>query len=368
MSKAKTIAVLGAGNVGHAMAGHLVLKGYEVRLFNRWEKELEGIRTAGGIHVQGHVEGFAPLQPTTDIEAAVSGADLVVITAPAFAHDYFSDAIAPFLSAGQIVFFQPGHFGSSIHLRTRLAQTGGPDISVAECVSSVYSCRVVEPGRVNIRTIKNLVRLAAAPADRTPEVVAAINTVFDDHYAPAGNVLEIGLAQNDAVYHVAPTLLSMRTVENAEDVPFFSLVTPGVARVIDAIDAERVAIAESLGLKIATFREFLDASYGIDGPDLVENVALAYGKGRPSRAPKDLTHRFVTEGIPYGLVPWAAFARQLGVPTPVMDSLITLGTAMVGPTLLDGTDGLLERLGVAGKTRAEILDLVGGIASVDRAA
>src|SRR5690606_30407971 len=122
---------------------------------------------------------------------------------------------------------------------------------------------------------------------------------FDGHYAPAANVLEIGLAQNDAVYHVAPTLLSMRTVENAEDVPFFSLVTPAVAKVIDAIDSERVAIATALGLTIATFREFLDASYGINGPDLVENVALAYGKGRPSRAPVDLTHRFIMEGVPF---------------------------------------------------------------------
>ena len=37
------IAIVGAGNVGQAIAGHMTLLGHEVRLYSRWERDFEAI-------------------------------------------------------------------------------------------------------------------------------------------------------------------------------------------------------------------------------------------------------------------------------------------------------------------------------------
>ena len=62
------IAIVGAGNVGQAIAGHMTLLGHDVRLYSRWERDFEAINSTGGIELSGDVEGRAakPLL-TTDI-------------------------------------------------------------------------------------------------------------------------------------------------------------------------------------------------------------------------------------------------------------------------------------------------------------
>ena len=44
-----TVAILGAGNGAHAMAGHLALKGFTVRLYNKFEEEIVQLREQGGV-------------------------------------------------------------------------------------------------------------------------------------------------------------------------------------------------------------------------------------------------------------------------------------------------------------------------------
>ena len=48
------------------------------------------------------------------------------------------------------------------------------------------------------------------------------------------------------------------------------------------------------------------------------------------RAPGTIASRWLTEDVPYGLATWAALAAQVGVPTPVMDAVITLASAVLG--------------------------------------
>ncbi|MDH7570754.1 MAG: NAD(P)-binding domain-containing protein, partial [Armatimonadota bacterium] len=46
-----TICVIGAGHGGSAMAAHLALLGFSVRLFNRSEARLRPIQALGGIEL-----------------------------------------------------------------------------------------------------------------------------------------------------------------------------------------------------------------------------------------------------------------------------------------------------------------------------
>lgn len=55
------VAVIGAGNVGSALAIHLSLGGHEVRLCTRSEQRLRPIREGGGLTATGAVQGSAPI-------------------------------------------------------------------------------------------------------------------------------------------------------------------------------------------------------------------------------------------------------------------------------------------------------------------
>jgi len=56
------VAVVGAGNVGCALAADLVLRGVDVRLYNRSPGRLDAIRAASGIRVTGS-SGASPHRP-----------------------------------------------------------------------------------------------------------------------------------------------------------------------------------------------------------------------------------------------------------------------------------------------------------------
>jgi len=63
------------------------------------------------------------------------------------------------------------------------------------------------------------------------------------------------------------------------------------------------------------------------------------------------------EDIGYGLVPIASLGRLAGVATPTIDALILIGGLAVGIDYV--REGLtLEKLGVAGKSPAELMRFV----------
>jgi opine dehydrogenase len=65
----RTWAIIGGGNGGQAMAGHLALLGERVRLFDVFSDTVDAIGRQGGIKVTGAVNGFGPLEFATTIWA-----------------------------------------------------------------------------------------------------------------------------------------------------------------------------------------------------------------------------------------------------------------------------------------------------------
>jgi len=133
-------------------------------------------------------------------------------------------------------------------------------------------------------------------------------------------------------------------------------ITPAVARVLEALDGERLSVAAALGIGLPTAREWLREAYGVDGPDLYR--ALQENRAyRGIRAPTDLDTRYLWEDVPTGLVPLASLGELAGVPTPTMRSLIHLAS------LVHGVDYFrhgrtLGRMGLGGLAVADLLDYV----------
>lgn len=342
-----TIAIVGAGNVGQAIAGHMTLLGHNARLYSRWERDFDAINANNGIDFTGDVVGHAD-KPflTTDLGAAVEGADTVVVAAPAYAHAFLSAELAKILKPEQLVVFQPSVLGSSLELAKHFSLLNRPACLIAETPTSLYTCRLRGPAQVYIGAIKPGIQLATIPRNSAQKAIEQLSRYFGNRYIPASDTLSVGLGNPNAVYHVPPALLNIKTVEDSDKLPLHTLVTPRVAALIHALDLERISLAEAFGVKTPSWWEFLETSYGVTEGSYVERIVQGYGR-QAFPEPDSLTHRYFTEDIPFGLVIWSSLAKEIGLSLPLTDSLIKL-SGVICDTDFEATGRTAEVLGVSG--------------------
>lgn len=198
-------AVLGAGNGGMAMAGHLALKGFEVRLYNRTAERIEAVCTTGAIQVIGGDDESLPhgigevAMASTDIEHTLDGADIVMVVVPATGHRFIAEQCAPHLRDGQIVILHPGRTGGALEFYSIVrARKPGADVVIAEAQTLLYACRLMNLCQVRVFGMKRSVPLAALPAYRTPEVIDAIRPAFRE-FVPGDNVMKTSLDNIGAI-------------------------------------------------------------------------------------------------------------------------------------------------------------------------
>ena len=118
------------------------------------------------------------------------------------------------------------------------------------------------------------------------------------------------------------------------------------------MDAERVKVAEALGFRAMSAREWLYIAYDAAGRTLHE--AMRANRGYDGiKAPKTVYNRYISEDVPMSLVPLASLGRQAGVDTPTIDSVIHLCSVLHGVDYW--TEGrTVESLGLAGMSLKQI--------------
>ncbi len=348
-------AVLGAGHGGMAMAGHLGLMGFPVRLFNRGAERLNPIKLAGRIEVFGAVEGSGYVEVVTaDIAEAIAEADVVMVVVPANAHRYMATIMSPYLRNGQTVILNPGRTGGALEVLQVFKEQGmDKEVLIGEAQTLLYACRNTNPAQVRIFGVKNSVPLAALPGNQTVDLLKIIHPAFPQ-FVPGDNVIKTGLDNIGAVFHPALMVLNAARIESTrgEFQFYFEGITKAVAQVLEQIDNERVAVAAALGIKAMTAREWLYMAYDAHGKTLYNAIRNNSGyKG--IMAPATVDHRYLWEDVPMSLVPIASLGDLLGVATPTIKQIIHLAG------LMNGCDYWAEgrtvtQMGLTGRTHKEI--------------
>lgn len=351
--------VVGAGNGGICMAGHLGLMGFPTRLYNRSEEHLAGVRWHGGVELDGEISGFGSLaMVTTDMAQAVAGADIIMVVTPATAHRPLALAMARHLEDGQLVLLNPGRTGGALEFRAALRSAGETARPVvAEAQTFIYASRRISGHKGHIFKIKNEVPAAALPSFRTPEILGALENAFPQFQA-GGDVLSTSLENIGAVFHPALILLNAGWIEETRgDFEYYHQgITPAVASVLQRIDDERLAVARALGVRTVSAREWLYLAYDSSGDDLCAAIR-ATSAYRGIKAPRDIAHRYIFEDVPMSLVPISSIGAQLGVGTPVTDMTIDLACIMHG-TDYRAVGRTVRSLGIEGLSVQEIRSLV----------
>ena len=180
---------------------------------------------------------------------------------------------------------------------------------------------------------------------------------------PTPSLLHTVFPYTNAIHHPPALLLNVGRVESTRGDyhHYYDGITPAVGRLIDALDAERMAVAAALGVAIEPLPQFFfrmgyTNAAGRDGGTAYD----VFHNSEPNRwikAPASIDHRFLNEDVPYGLVAIAELARVGGVPTPCADAVIDIASIVAARPYRN--EGLTrERMGIADMTAAEITKLL----------
>jgi opine dehydrogenase len=324
------IAILGGGHGCFAAAADLSEQGHQVAWWRRNSPGFEPIRAAGGILLKDSAgQRRVPLAlMSADIAEVMAGAELILLPVPATSHEDLARAMAPHLSAGQVVFLAPGTFGSFLIDKVVRQQGNLTEVTYAETGTLPYLARTHGPEAVAI-TIR-AVRLPTGvyPLSRSTHAMEVIQQAFPAVHA-CGDALSGALMNAGPIIHPPLILLNAAPLQHFErwDIHHEG-TTPAVRAVTSALDAERMALREALGYDAPHYP--LADHYNSD--------RWMYGDAHKRltdsgdwRETIDLhNHRYMTEDVLLGLAFLASVARKVGLEVPVTSGILAIAGAIVG--------------------------------------
>lgn len=346
------ITILGGGNGGHAAACDLTLRGFSVTLYEdaAFRAKMKSVFETRRIAYRGiWGEGEVTLSAVTDdLAAAVSGAEIILVAVPAFAHRHYAEQLAPLVQNGQTVVIMPGTLGSLLFYKT--FRTAGKTVTVAETHTLPYAARLTGEGEITVMDRFDPLKVGVMPACKTEETLSLLGQLYDG-LQPMESAAACGLCNINPVIHVPACVLNAGRIEYAAQ-PFYCYregFTACVARTTEQLDAERGAILQRLGYGYQPIAQSL--SKNVQSSSIREVVTQD-----PSIAniaiPPSFGYRYFTEDIPYGLAVWAKLAALIGVCTPVMSSLVELGSCITGRDCRQGRS--LAELGIEGMSLSQL--------------
>ncbi len=388
------IAVLGGGAVGKTCAADCKLAGKEVRLYSRSRKSISGIERTGILldGVQHNLYGFersgrAFLDVvSTDMKEVVKGAGLIVIGIPAHGHEHYLRTLVPLLEDGQVVHIFTDSYASLL-LRRLMREMGCKKrVIVGGWGSAPYGTRVEKIGgftmpHVGAKYRAITLRGATQPMCDIDDFMESVKylpcmdaVTKGDGPVKGDTMLDIGFSNINPVIHVPASILGVSSMENWSTVygnrpGSYSMYShglcPSIARVQYQFYMEEKAIADKIGIDIPDYdyemffsrRSILTQEYmGLDenGKD---NVVFPLDRpcNEGNVGPDSIDHRYFTEDIPVGCKIYHDLGKKFGVPTPIIDSMITIGGAMHEKSFFECTKYNLDYLGIGDMDKDELL-------------
>jgi opine dehydrogenase len=352
------IAVLGAGGGGRASAYMLATHGLAVRLWEApaYAANLQDLQ--GGLCQENAPAAAVPLDlVTTDLPAAIDGADLIVSCVQRGSHRLIGEQLAGCMRQEQTLLLNPGSLGGALEI-ARIFRDHGRGLPRLGETSTLTHCARPVPGGIRTRLTVRHVFLAALPATDTPALLETMRPYYL-HLVPAQSVLETGLYNGNPVLHPAIALLNAGALErNDGSFRFYGDgVTPAVARLIEAVDRERQTLAAAYGLKLIP-EPVLSVMQGYAEHDDYLRCYRDSAIFAPLLAPDTLDHRYLHEDVGEGLVTWLALAELAGIRLPLVEAMLTVAETITGQDYRSGKAERLARLGLEGWGREEVLAYV----------
>lgn len=282
----------------------------------------------GVIESTGVISGRAEIA-ILDAPQAVADYEAIVIALPGHAYAAVLPAVLRHIGSDQVVIASGALSLVPLWIHER-AGAGQTRPTVAGWGTTLCTARRADNADVEINTLRATFEVAAIPAACGQSVLALCRSLFGERFRLAPNLLTTALSNVNPVAHAAEALPNLTRMERGEPWFLFECMTPAAARIAEAIDRERLAIARAFGLEVRSLAEHYHLSYHVPRGSVAEIAAAIHARDGAPPGPKTLEHRYVLEDVPYGLVFYETLARLAGVAVPVMSAAITFAGAAYG--------------------------------------
>lgn len=325
--------IIGAGNIGMATCAYLLNLGYDVTLYTRFENKAMKLRSEG-LYSQGAITGHFGLKACSSYEEALSDAEYIFITTLSNNHLDVFKAIKPYLKKGQRIIVFNGNWGAfeaKVYYKDFLRNN---EIILAETGAMIFMANAYEIGKVNVLGIKNQVSISTINPDDVDILINDLKNIFPQ-LKKKNSIYETSLSATNPVIHVPLTIFNLARIEEGQDFSFYGEgVSKSAIAYIEAIDTERVSIAMKIGFKCPSILESINSFFDIKFDNLYDalNKNETYIK---AKAPKSLSHRYITEDIPYGIVPIVKLGKVLGIDTKYSEAIVNLAGLALNVNFLD---------------------------------
>lgn len=327
---AARIAILGGGPDARMLAALALAEGAEVALFSAYGAEIEALASGVAIRGAGPLGAYqvnradAPsITATAQIDRAVAGADLLVLTGPIHKQRTYAMVLADHLSDGQTLLVAPGRTFGALEAAWLLKLGGvAADVTLAEAQTLPYWF-TVEGATLHLSPA------APAPAATLPKGgVGALSAVLP-HAAPVHDVLAASFADGSGLVEAPALLLGggglarggpaipMGGQPLEENASFRNLIGADQRETIARMAAERRKVAARYGV-----RDLPDADGWLD-----IHAGAASGEGRRPVPDLDQSRAILRDAAIGSLAPLVSAAALAGVETPVTEAMLTMISA-----------------------------------------
>ncbi len=353
------VVVAGGGAQGLALAAGLTRAGHEVILFET-EARRERIApflSGGPITVleRSEVAAVSPAMVTCDPFEAFAAADVLLVMVPPRERRAFGELLLPLVEPRHVLVVASGGLDALLFAHWLLARGRWIDglATFAATDLEPYTCHRRGPDAVSVHGRTAPLGVGVFPASRTPGALQVLEPLLGPLNAYP-HAAAAGLCDAVALLRLGTLVFNAARVERGAEafLLYEDGFTPGVAAVLEALDAERRAVAAALGYAAPRLEEVLTAA-GL-GPrgDLWTTVHASRVLSRV-QAPRALDGRWLSDGLA-AVRAWVALGEHLDVPVPGLAAAARLASALLGSDEAGG-ESPLEALGVERMDRDALL-------------
>ncbi|ETX27735.1 NAD/NADP octopine/nopaline dehydrogenase family protein [Roseivivax isoporae] len=323
------IGIAGAGAIAFGSAALLHRNGHDPMLWSPSSAGTAALAEGAPLTASGAIEAeFAPRIADSAATLAAEN-DAILIALPGYGHKAVMDALVPHLRNGQHVIVSSHASLGAIYLLQALAARG-VTLPVTAWGTTAVTGRKSSATEVRVNTVRSQVDLCTVPDARADCGLAVCTRLFGDRFRTRDGLLAISLSNLNPQNHMGIALANMTRMERGETWSQGQNVTPNVGRLLEALDAERLAIAEALGLEVRTIFEHFHLSFHVPVASISEMNQQMHAAGNGGTGPATADSRYVTEDVPYGLALTVALGELTGRPAVLHDAGIRIFSAMYG--------------------------------------
>jgi len=341
------VGLVGAGAIAFGCAAVLAQRGHRPVLWSPGGRGAGALAAGAPLIAEGALEAESPVRVATDAAQLADRTDVILIALPAFGHKSVMDAIAPHIRPGQSVIISSHASLGALHLGNLLAARGMSSPIIAWS-TTVVTAKQTDAARVRIGLLRARVDMCTMPQSDSDAGLALCRDLFGDRFLDCGDLLAIALSNLNPQNHLGIALCNLTRMEKGESWSQVGNMTPMVSRLLEALDRERLDIAEALGLKVRTVHEHFNLSYHVPiQPSLSDMFEEMRQRGLGGNGPASAESRYVTEDVPYGLVPTVLLGDLAGRPATLHRAGLDMFCAMYGRDFR-AENTLLTALDIAG--------------------